>query len=56
MVNVHMNGNWRDDNHIGKEGIGDRREVGGKDQFTSNVLFSYFLKSHAPIFKPHPKR
>ena len=48
MVNVHMNGNWSDDNR--------KRKGGGKDQFTNNVLFSYPPESHAPIFKPHPKK
>ena len=47
-----MNGNWSEDNR--KRRV--RCKGGERDQFTSDVLFSYPSKGHASIFKPHPKR
>ena len=46
MANVHINGNWSEDNHVRRE----RGKVGGKDQSTSDVLFSYPPKKPCPYF------
>ena len=51
MVNAHMNGNWSEDNQERRE----RSKVGGKDQSTSDALFSYPPKSHALFLKHTPK-